>query len=181
MRISTLGFQTDASARCNRWRRRSPDPDGAVHRHRAAECRGQSGRHGAGHPAECADLGLEQYQTNGTALNSNLQIEEQSLSDATKIMQSARDLALEANNASLTAAQRQDIATQLQQLLQQPMSAPPTAPTQRQLPVRGDASTTQPFSQSGGTVAYNGSAPSARCRSAPISASPAATPAPASS
>ncbi len=37
-------------------------------------------------------------------------------------MQSARDLALEANNSAMTPAQRQDIATQLQQLLQQLVS-----------------------------------------------------------
>jgi len=61
----------------------------------------------------------QQYQTNGTSLSANLQIEEQSLTNATTVMQSARDLALEANNSSITQAQRQDISTQLQQLLQQ--------------------------------------------------------------
>src|SRR5262245_32424437 len=60
----------------------------------------------------------QQYSTNGDAATTNLQLEEQALSDASNNLQSARDLVVQANNSSLTAAQKQDIATQLQQQLQ---------------------------------------------------------------
>jgi flagellar hook-associated protein 3 FlgL len=99
----------------------------------------------------------QQYQTNGNALTSNLQVEEQSLTDATTVMQSARDLALEANNSVLTQSQRQDISTQLQQLLQQLVSTANTTDANGNFLFSGETSTTQPFAQSGTAVAYNGS------------------------
>ncbi len=99
----------------------------------------------------------KQYQANGSALNSNLTIEEQSLTDAANVMQSARDLAVEANNASLTASQRQDISTQLQQLLQQLIGTANSTDANGNYLFAGEASTTQPFAQSGNSVAYNGS------------------------
>src|ERR1700752_5325364 len=57
-----------------------------------------------------------QYVSNGTAASANLQLEQSALTSATNTLQSARDLAVEANNSSLSPADRQDIATQLQQL-----------------------------------------------------------------
>ena len=56
-----------------------------------------------------------QYVTNSNTAQTNLQLEEQALSNASNIMQNANSLAVEANNSSLTAANRRDIATQLQQ------------------------------------------------------------------
>jgi flagellar hook-associated protein 3 FlgL len=100
---------------------------------------------------------LQQYQTNGSTLNSNLQIEEQSLTDATTTMQSARDLAVEANNSSLTSSQRQDISTQLQQLLQQLVSTANSTDSNGNYLFAGETGTTTPFSQSGTSVVYNGS------------------------
>jgi flagellar hook-associated protein 3 FlgL len=99
----------------------------------------------------------QQYQTNGSTVNSNLQIEEQSLSDATTTMQSARDLAVEANDSALTSAQRQDIATQLQQLQQQLVSTANSTDSNGNYLFAGEATTTQPFTQSGSQVTYNGS------------------------
>ncbi len=99
----------------------------------------------------------QQYQANGSALNSNLTIEEQSLTDATNVMQSARDLALQANNPALTPSQRQDISTQLQQLLQQLVGTANSTDANGNYLFAGDATTTQPFAQSGNSVAYNGS------------------------
>jgi flagellar hook-associated protein 3 FlgL len=100
----------------------------------------------------------QQYQANGSALNSNLTIEEQSLTDATNVMQSARDLAVQANNSSLTSSQRQDIAAQLQQLLQQLVGTANSTDSNGNYLFAGEASTTVPFAQSGSSVAYNGSA-----------------------
>jgi len=99
----------------------------------------------------------QQFQTNGSSLGTNLQIEEQSLTSATSVMQSARDLALEANNAAMTPSQRQDIAAQLQQLLQQLVSTANTTDANGNFLFSGETPTTQPFSQSGTSVAYNGS------------------------
>src|SRR5882724_7529398 len=81
----------------------------------------------------------QQYVTNGNSATSALQLEEQAMSDATNTLQSARDLAVQANNSSLSASDRADIAAQLTQLL------------------AGTASGTIPFSQSGNTVSYLGS------------------------
>jgi flagellar hook-associated protein 3 FlgL len=100
----------------------------------------------------------QQYQSNGSVLNANLQIEEQSLTDATNVMQSARDLAVQANNPALTSSQRQDISTQLQQLLQQLVSSANSTDSNGNYVFAGQTSGTQPFAQSGGSVAYNGSA-----------------------
>ena len=60
-----------------------------------------------------------QYVANGNLAGSNLKLEAQALTGATNILQSASGLLVQANNGALSAAQRQDIATQLQQQLQQ--------------------------------------------------------------
>ena len=60
----------------------------------------------------------QQYVTNGNYATSTLQLEDQAMSDATNTLQSVRDLAVEANNSSLTASQRADIASQITQQLQ---------------------------------------------------------------
>src|ERR1700748_3286462 len=60
----------------------------------------------------------QQYVTNGNYATSTLQLEEQALSDGTNVLQSARDLAVEANNPALSVSQRSDIAAQLTQQLQ---------------------------------------------------------------
>src|ERR1700754_639390 len=54
----------------------------------------------------------KQYVTNGNYATSTLQLEEQAMSDATNVLQSARDLAVQANDASLSVSQRADIAAQ---------------------------------------------------------------------
>ena len=60
-----------------------------------------------------------QYVTNGTLANTSLNLEAQALTDATNLLQSARDTAIQANNAALNASDRQNLATQLEQQLQQ--------------------------------------------------------------
>jgi flagellar hook-associated protein 3 FlgL len=158
MRVSTLGFQTDASNQMQ-------SLEAQITQTQTELSTGIALQNAADNPAAMAQVtqlnaqisASKQYQTNGSALNSNLQIEEQSLSDATTTMQSARDLALEANNASLTSSQRGDIATQLQQLLQQLVSTANSTDSNGNYLFSGETSTTQPFSQSGASVAYNGS------------------------
>ena len=59
-----------------------------------------------------------QFVTNGNTAQTNLQLEEQALTNASNIMQNANTLAVEANNSALSAANKKDIAAQLQQDLQ---------------------------------------------------------------
>jgi len=100
----------------------------------------------------------QQYVTNGNSATANLQLEEQALADATNTLQSARDLAVQANNSSLTASQRQDIATQLQQQLQDLVAIANRTDSNGNYLFGGEASGTQPFAQSGNTVTYSGAA-----------------------
>ncbi|MDB6158106.1 MAG: flagellar hook-associated protein 3 [Gammaproteobacteria bacterium] len=98
----------------------------------------------------------KQYVTNGNSASANLKLEAQALSDATNLLQSARDLAVEANNAALTSAQRHDIATQLQQQLQDLVSIGNQRDSTGNYLFAGTASSTLPFSQSGNSIAYSG-------------------------
>ncbi len=97
-----------------------------------------------------------QYVSNGNAATANLQLEEQAMTDATNTLQSARDLAVEANNSALSAQQRQDIAVQLQQQLQDLVAIGNRQDSNGNYLFAGTASGTTPFSQVGGVVSYAG-------------------------
>jgi flagellar hook-associated protein 3 FlgL len=99
----------------------------------------------------------QQYVTNGNYATSTLQLEEQAMSDATNVLQSARDLAVQANDASLSDSQRSDIAAQLSQQLQNLVAIGNRVDGSGNQLFAGNASGTVPFSQSGNTVAYSGS------------------------
>jgi flagellar hook-associated protein 3 FlgL len=158
MRISTVGFQTDASQQMQ-------SLEAEIAQTQEQLSTGIKLQNASDNPAGMAQVdqlnaqisASQQYQTNGSTATTNLQIEEQSLTTATSTMQSARDLALEANNAALTSSQRQDIATQVQQLLQQLVSTANSTDSNGNFLFSGQATTTQPFAQSGTSVTYNGS------------------------
>jgi flagellar hook-associated protein 3 FlgL len=97
-----------------------------------------------------------QYVTNGNTAQTNLQLEEQALSDASNVMQNANSLAVEANNSALTASQRQNIATELQQDLQSLVSIANRQDSSGAYLFGGIASSSQPFSQSNNNVTYIG-------------------------
>jgi flagellar hook-associated protein 3 FlgL len=99
----------------------------------------------------------QQYVANGNLATANLNLETQALTDATNLMQSARDLAVEANNAALSSTQRQDIATQLNQQLQQLVAIGNRTDSNGNYLFGGNASSSQPFGQSGNSVGYSGS------------------------
>ncbi len=99
----------------------------------------------------------QQYVTNGNAASANLTLEEQALTNATNVLQSAQSLATEANDGSLTSSDLQDIATQLQQQLEQLVSIANSTDSNGNYLFSGQASGTQPFADSGGTVTYSGS------------------------
>ena len=99
----------------------------------------------------------QQYVTNGNYASSALQLEEQAMSDATNVLQSARDLAVQANNSALSATQRANIAAELTQQLQNLVAIGNRVDGNGNPLFAGNASGTVPFSQSGNTVAYAGS------------------------
>jgi flagellar hook-associated protein 3 FlgL len=99
----------------------------------------------------------QQYVTNGNSVSSSLQLEEQAMSDATNTMQNVRDLAVEAGNPALSAAQRADISSQMQQDLQNLVSIGNRTDGQGNYIFAGNSANTIPFSQSGTTVSYTGS------------------------
>lgn len=98
----------------------------------------------------------QQYVTNGNLAGTNLKLEEQALTDATNLLQSARDTAVEANNSSLNASDRQDLATQLQQQLQQLVATANSQDSEGNYLFSGYAAGTQPFIQNGNSVSYAG-------------------------
>ena len=100
----------------------------------------------------------QQYVSNGTAASANLQLEQSALTTATNALQSARDLAVEANNSALSVADRQDIATQLEQLQNALLGAANSTDPAGNYLFAGTASGTQPFARSGGggSVGYQG-------------------------
>jgi flagellar hook-associated protein 3 FlgL len=97
-----------------------------------------------------------QYVTNSNTAQTNLQLEEQALTDASNVMQTVNSLAVEANNSALTSVQRQNIATQLQQNLQDLISIGNRTDSAGNFLFGGYASGTTPFTQSGSNVSYNG-------------------------
>jgi flagellar hook-associated protein 3 FlgL len=99
----------------------------------------------------------QQYVTNGNSASSNLTLEEQALTNATNVLQSAQSLATEANNGALTSADRQDIATELEQQLQQLVSISNSTDTNGNYLFAGEASGTEPFALSASSVTYSGS------------------------
>jgi flagellar hook-associated protein 3 FlgL len=98
----------------------------------------------------------QQYVTNGNALTANLQLEQSALTNATNALQSARGLAIEGNNSAMSVQDRQDIATQLQQLEQTLLGTANSTHSTGNYLFGGTASGTRPFVQTGASVSYQG-------------------------
>jgi len=98
----------------------------------------------------------QQYVTNGNLASTNLKLETQALTSATNVLQSVSSLVVQGNNAALSPTQRQDIATQLQQLQQQLIATANSQDSQGNYLFAGQASATQPFAQNGNSVSYAG-------------------------
>ena len=97
-----------------------------------------------------------QYVTNSNTAQTNLQLEEQALSDASNVLQNANSLAVQANSSVLTQAQRQNIATELSQDLQTLVAIGNRTDSNGNFLFGGIANSTTPFTQSGNSVVYNG-------------------------
>ena len=109
----------------------------------------------------------QQYVTNGNYATSVLQLSEQAMADSTNALQSARDLAVEANNPALSVAQRQDIAAQLTQVLQGLVAIGNRVDGSGNQLFSGTASGTVPFTQNGNTIVYNGASTVSQIQIAP--------------
>lgn len=158
MRISTLTFQTNAVSQMD-------DAQAALAKTQSELASGKRIQEAADDPAGMAQVNKlnvqlsasQQYVANQNSASANLTLEEQALADATNVLQSARDLAVQANNSALSAAQRQDIAAQLQQQLEQLVAIGNRTDSNGNYLFAGYAAGTQPFTQAGNSVAYIGS------------------------
>jgi len=156
-RISTVGYQTDALTQMQ-------NLEAALAKTQNQLSTGKQLLSAADNPGAMAQVNQlnmqlsasQQYTTNGNAATSNLTLEAQALTDATNVLQSARDLAVQANNSALSATQRQDIAVQLQQQLQELISIGNRTNSNGDYLFSGFASGTIPFAQVGNSVAYSG-------------------------
>jgi len=158
MRIATITFQQNATSQMNdlqaQLAKTQNDLATSTRLHSAAD-----------DPAAMAQVNVlnvqlsasQQYVTNGNYASSALQLEEQAMSDATNTLQSARDLAVQANNPALSASQRADIASQLAAHLQDLMSIGNRVDGSGNQLFAGTSSSTVPFSMSGTSVTYYGS------------------------
>lgn len=99
---------------------------------------------------------LTQYTTNSNLAQSRLSIEDSSLSSVTNLLQSVRNLAVEAANATQTPETRASIATNIQQQIQGLLSLANTQDGTGQYIFAGTATGTSPFAQSGNTFTYSG-------------------------
>ncbi len=157
MTISTLSFQTNAVNQMDALQR-------ALSKTQTELSTGLALQNAADNPVAMAQVNelnvqlsaSQQYVTNGNLASTNLKLEAQALTDATNLLQSARDVAIEANNSSLNASDRQNLATQLEQQLQQLVAIANRQDSEGNYLFSGYAAGTQPFAQSGNSVSYAG-------------------------
>jgi flagellar hook-associated protein 3 FlgL len=102
---------------------------------------------------------LTQYGSNLQSAQTRLSLEESSLSTATTTLQSIRDLAVQAGDATLSDTDRQQIATQIQTDIQSLLGTANTQDSNGEYLFSGYATQTQPFvTNSNGSVSYEGDA-----------------------
>ena len=157
MTISTLTFQTNALAQMEAL-------ETALSRSQTELSTSKKLLSAADNPAAMAQVNAlnaqlsasQQQVSNGNAVTSLLQLEQNALNNATTALQSARDLAVEANNSDLNTTERQGIVAQLQQLQQSLLGAANSRDAGGNYLFGGTASTAPPFVQGGGAVTYVG-------------------------
>jgi len=157
MTISTLTFQTNALAQMEAL-------ETAMSQTQSQLSTGKKLQRASDNPAAMAQVNAlnaqlsasQQQVSNGNAVTSLLQLEQNALNNATTALQSARDLAVEANNSDLNTTERQGIVAQLQQLQQSLLAAANSRDAGGNYLFGGTASTAPPFVQGGGAVSYVG-------------------------
>ncbi|HET9330256.1 MAG TPA: flagellar hook-associated protein FlgL [Steroidobacteraceae bacterium] len=157
MTISTLTFRTNALAQMEAL-------ETAMSQTQSQLSTGKKLQRASDNPAAMAQVNAlnaqlsasQQQVSNGNAVTSLLQLEQNALNNATTALQSARDLAVEANNSDLNTTERQGIVAQLQQLQQSLLGAANSRDAGGNYLFGGTASTAPPFVQGGGAVTYVG-------------------------
>ena len=98
----------------------------------------------------------QQYTANGNSATGSLNIEDNALTQVQNALQSLRDLALEANNSSISAQDRSAIAAQAQQIQGTLLSLANTQDGSGNYIFGGFATQTQPFALSANGATYSG-------------------------
>ncbi len=101
----------------------------------------------------------EQYGSSITAVTTRLDLEEQAMNDAESALQRISELAVKANNSSLSQSDREAIATELQQLRDEMMDIANRKDANDEYLFSGLSTSTKPFSNdAAGVASYSGSA-----------------------
>jgi flagellar hook-associated protein 3 FlgL len=98
----------------------------------------------------------QQYTSNGNSATGSLNTEDSALTQLQNQLQSLRDLALEANNATESPSDLSAIATQVQQIQQSILSVANTQDGTGNYIFAGYSTQTQPFAQSPTGASYSG-------------------------
>jgi flagellar hook-associated protein 3 FlgL len=98
----------------------------------------------------------QQYTSNGNSATASLNTEDSALTQVQNQLQSLRDLALEANNATESPSDLSAIATQVQQIQQSILSVANTQDGTGNYIFAGYSTQTQPFAQSASGATYSG-------------------------
>jgi flagellar hook-associated protein 3 FlgL len=99
---------------------------------------------------------LEQYRTNGATARSRLALGEEALASVINNLQRVRELAVQANNATMSNGDRLAIAAELRERLEGVVAVANSTDASGKYLFAGFSETTLPFVHTGGTVAYNG-------------------------
>src|SRR5688572_17666928 len=106
----------------------------------------------------------EQYARNSNIIESRLKYEEQSMADATALLQSARDLALAGANSTLGLAERRMLANDVRQQLSAMLEVANRDDSNGEFLFAGTRTATRPFSLSSTGIQYNGDLTSRQIR-----------------
>lgn len=97
-----------------------------------------------------------QYQRNANAATGRLVLEDSVLDGVVDLLQRVRELAVQGNNATLTDPDRQAIAREVEQRLEELLGLANTQDGNQEYLFAGYSTRTQPFTKSGGGFSYNG-------------------------
>lgn len=97
-----------------------------------------------------------QYNTNANAATSSLNLEDSTLSSFTNTLQRVRELAVQANNSTLSSSDRSAIAAEVKQRLGELLALANTKDANGDYLFAGYKGQTQPFAQVGSGFSYSG-------------------------
>ena len=99
---------------------------------------------------------IDAYQRNTVAVQSSLNLEESALGSVVNDLQRARELTIQANNATMTGADRRSIAVELSAILESIIATANTQDASGEYIFAGFQSETRPFTETSSGATYNG-------------------------